>query len=139
MVDVGVLRGLRVLGLCTALAACAGASDDDDGSNGGGGSPRRQRCFALCDRIQATGCANYDHGSCFQSCVDGDDATTRDGQCTAKFDAYLSCATALSDVCTLLYSPDNPALEPACSAEMSEYFECLTDYCTSNPSKDYCS
>jgi hypothetical protein len=121
------------------LVACAGSSGDEDDGSYGGGSSRRQRCVSLCDRMQAVGCANFDHGSCIHGCVDADDATTGDGQCAATYDAVLSCATRVSDVCTLVIDPESSVAEPACSDETVDYADCLVAYCTAHPNEDYCS
>jgi hypothetical protein len=118
------------------LVACAGSSGDD-GSNGGG-TARRQRCMSLCDQMQAIGCAYFDHGACFHACVDADDATSADGQCAAAYDAMLSCAIRLPDVCTLALDPQS-SVEPACSVEARGYSDCLLEYCTGHPNKDYCT
>jgi hypothetical protein len=96
-------------------------------------------CYDLCDDMQDEGCNDFDHGACVHGCVDYDDFVEETDKCEDKYDEVLDCVSDLDDICEALYDPDKPTEEPECNDEVTDYAECLTDYCTDHPNKDWCT
>jgi hypothetical protein len=81
-------------------------------------------CQTLCE--QANECPNVltPIEDCAQECTDRD-KLLKAAACTSKQQAYDECASKLGDVCDA---------SEQCVTEALTIFDCIDDYCTSDPS-----
>lgn len=85
-------------------------------------------CVKLCDATQK--CPGAETVDCDSACTISIPQVAESG-CGDLYDAYVTCALALPDVC-------NPP-EGACADEGSEAGSCIIAFCNDNPDADLCN
>jgi hypothetical protein len=95
-------------------------------------------CEGMCDDAQEEDCKNADHDSCIQLCAMAEDMKDDTDKCSSEFDDLVSCMNDADDICDVYETNDEGKLKK-CNSEVSDYTECLGDYCADHDSRDYCN
>jgi hypothetical protein len=124
-------------GLSGAVLAC-GSTVSGGGGGGAGGmtsgtattgsGTAAAECESLC--AESNMCAGATMTDCAVSCAEVTTLNAAAG-CGAKYQAVLSCAGGLSDLCS--------ALSTACSTQIAGYTSCVEAYCTQTPTPSACA
>jgi len=95
-------------------------------------------CEGLCDDARDEDCKNSDHDGCIQLCTMADDMKDDTDKCSSEFDDLISCVGEQDDVCDFYETDSDTGKRKKCNSELTDYAECVVEYCGDHESRDYC-